>query len=133
MILLGNKFQMREQAWYDKNRWRLQHGIAETEYDQFEEMKDTEWSKKFETLMRNRLLMGAFRYGRMGHGSVPRGKPKYGRTESIRKRLDLFIETGNAEYLVDIANFSLLLFEERQHPKFHFESIDDGIHDEIIG
>lgn len=123
---------MREQAWYEKNRWRLEHGIAETDYKEFDELKDTEWSKQFEGLMRNRLLMGAFRYGRMGHGGIPKGKPHYNRAESVRKRLQFFEQTGNAEWLVDIANMALLMFEERVHPNFHFEAGDDGYHDEII-
>ena len=123
---------------YLKNLWRWKCGLPEIDFDRanhidLEALKKSEWSPEFEKLMRNRLLMGSIRYGKMGHGSIPKGKPKYGRINSIRKRLGLYEETGNAEYLVDIANFALLLFEERQHPNFHFNSIDDGIHDEIIG
>lgn len=93
-----------------------------------ESLQKTEWSAEFEKLMRNRLIMGAIRYGLL---RAP-GKKKYNRTDSIRQRLDLFNETGNAEHLVDIANLCLLEFEEPNHPKFHFKSIDDGHHTKTI-
>lgn len=120
------------------NLWRRSAGLSETHTDArkqlptLEELKVTEWSDEFERLMRNRLIMGAIRYGPMGHGSIPRGKPTYNRTESIVQRIKLFRKTGNAEYLIDVANFALLLYEERNHTNWHFKSEDDMIHDTII-
>lgn len=120
-----------------KNLWRWKCGLEEIDFDKanqidLDELRKTEWSSEFENLMRNRLLMGSIRYGKMGHGSVPKNKPYYNRIESIRKRLSFFENTGNSEWLVDIANMCLLMFEERQHPNFHFESKDDEYHDEIV-
>lgn len=123
---------MRDRNWYDKHRWRLKHGYSITDDYLLEELKYTEWSPEFEKLMRNRLILGALRYGRMGHRSIPKDKPKYDRCGSIRKRIKFFENTGNAEWLVDIANLALLMFEEHQHPNFHFNSVDDGYHDKII-
>jgi len=120
------------------NLWRWKVGIEEKDLYKsemkidLESLKKTEWSVDFEALMRNRLVMGAVRYGIMGHGSIPKGKPTYDRIESIRKRLNFFEESGNAEYLVDRANIALLIFEERQHPNFHFDAKDDGYHCNII-
>lgn len=89
-----------------------------------DELKNTEWSPVFEILMRNRLIMGAIRYGRL----KAKGKVKYNRVDSIKQRMDLYTETGNAEHLVDVANLCLLEFEEPNHPNYHFNSIDDGHH-----
>jgi len=91
-----------------------------------ESLKKTEWSSKFEQLMRNRLIVGAFRYGLINEP----GKKRYDRTDSIRQRLDLYNETGNAEHLVDIANLCLMEFEEPNHKRFHFKAQDDVIHAE---
>ena len=85
------------------------------------ELYESEWSKQFEQLMRNRLVMGALRYGKL-HA---KGKPKYDRVQSILKRMRLYSETGNKELLVDVANLCLLEFEEGNHPKAHFASVDD--------
>lgn len=101
----------------------------------YTELVKSEWSIEFEKLMRNRLILGAYRYGKMGHGEIPYGKPEYDRIESIKQRLDRFQKTGNAEWLVDIANMALLIFEERVHAHFHFESIGEDneytYHDKI--
>lgn len=118
------------------NLWKWKCGMKEEpekpEPIDIQSLRETEWSVDFERLMRNRLVMGALRYGLMGHGSTPKGKPKYNRIKSIQKRLKFYEETGNAEWLVDIANMALLMFEEHQHPNFHFSPVDDGYHDEII-
>jgi hypothetical protein len=118
---------MRDRAYYDKNRYRLSQGIAEMvdsgDY-LIDQLRDSEWSIEFETLMRNRLVMGALRYGKL-HAS---GKPPYDRVTSCKRRLDLYAQTGNLEYLVDAANMCLLEFEESVHPLRHWESIDDGEH-----
>ena len=95
--------------------------------ENLDELRRSEWSLTFETLMRNRLIMGAFRYGTL-HSNK---KPKYDRLESIIKRVTIYKETGNLELLVDIANMCLLEFEEGHHPNKHFHSIDDGQHAEL--
>lgn len=92
------------------------------------ELKRTEWSEEFETLMRNRLLMGAFRYGRL---NAP-GKPTFDSIGSIKKRIKSYKETGNTEHLVDIANLCLVEFVEGKHPWKHFKSMDDGDHSKEI-
>ena len=40
-------------------------------------LQRTEWSPDFERMMRDRLLMGALRYGRLGSLGEPGGKPLY--------------------------------------------------------
>lgn len=117
-----------------RNLWRWKCDVPEKNGvkpnpDLIPSLLKTEWSNEFEKFMRNRLAFGAIRYGKMGHGSVPPGKPSYNRIKSIQKRLSFFEKTGNADWLVDVANMALLIFEERQHPNFHFESGDDGYHD----
>jgi hypothetical protein len=86
------------------------------------ELARTEWSAEFERLMRNRLVMGALRYGRL---SAP-GKPQYDRIASVIKRLYEYQRSGNQEMLVDAANLCLCEFVEGQHPAKHFQS-DESI------
>ena len=88
------------------------------------DLKLSEWSNEFEQLMRNRLIMGALRYGKLGGED----KKDYDRIEGVKKHLNLYEETGNTEHLVDIANIVLCEFVEGKHPNKHFKSNDDSWH-----
>ena len=118
---------------YLKNLWRWKCGLPEVSEESkiidLKEMRKSQWSFTFEKLMRNRLIMGALRYGRMNQS----GKPQYNVIPSMIKRLHQYEETGNTEFLVDVANLCLLEFEEGHHKKKHFSSIDDGEHVTKVG
>jgi hypothetical protein len=91
------------------------------------ELQASEWSPEFEQYMRNRLIMGALRYGRLG---AP-GKPSYDCVSRMQKDLLDYHLTGNREFLVDIANHALVEFVEGRHPKAHFRATDGGKHTEV--
>ena len=127
---------MQDTQFFLNNLWKWKCGLPEDDYNQaktvdktmtYESLRKTEWSDEFENLMRNRLLMGAFRYGKIRE----QNKPNYMRMQSAERRMKLYEETGNDELLVDIANLCLLEFMIGKHPKKHFNSIDDGEHAEI--
>jgi len=113
---------------YLDNLWRWSVGIKEADLKKCGRsimyLRHSEWSPLFEKLMRNRLVMGALRYGLLN----AKNKTKYDRVPSMYQRLDLYAKTGNLECLVDVANLALLEFEEGEHPKKHLKSADDGIH-----
>ncbi len=92
-------------------------------------LRKSEWSPRFEQLMRNRLIMGSFRYELF---EVKRRRLKYDCAAEAIKRVKLFQETGNIEHLVDAANMCLIEFEFSNHPNKHFAQIDDGEHAERI-
>ena len=82
-----------------------------------------EWSIKFEELMHNRMVQGAYRYGRLRESG---GDLR--RVRSAIKRLEEYLKTGNAELLVDAANLCMCEFEVPGHSGYHFNSVDDGDH-----
>jgi len=92
-----------------------------------QDLMKSEWSPRFEQLMRNRLIIGAMRYGQI-HGM---DKPLWNRIKAAKERLAIYEETGNLEMLVDIANFCLLEFEEGKHPHAHFKDDQKVKHVEI--
>ena len=69
----------------------------------------SEWSPKFEQLMRNRLLMGALRYGTFEQARKKPGKYNY--AAEVGRRMNAYLVSGNKEFLVDAANLCLLEFE----------------------
>jgi len=93
------------------------------------ELYRSEWSCDFERLMRNRLLMGRYRYGLMQRTEAL----QYDRVGSAMDRLRKYTEHGNTEHLVDVANLMLLEFEHGPHPSKHFMAQDDSRHVEYLG
>lgn len=89
-------------------------------------LRQSEWSSEFEQKMRNRLIMGAFRYETFEEKAA--SPWEYDTAAEAIVRVKRYIETGNTEHLVDAANMCLLEYEFGRHPNKHFESIDDGTH-----
>ena len=79
----------------------------------------------FEQLMRNRLVMGAYRYGEHLPGLIERHRWSHG--ERMHRLLELYEQEGNLEALVDLANYCMLEWVNCEHPKAHFTPVDDGI------
>ena len=92
-----------------------------------DELRAKQWSERFEMLRSNRMVLGAFRYGLME--DQVKGSP-YDNVASLIARARAYQETGNTEYLVDIANLAMIAFEIGVHPTKHFRAVDDGIHTE---
>lgn len=84
----------------------------------------SEWSEEFITLMHNRMVCGAFRYGKV----LDSNKSSYKRISSIIERLKLYLENGNKEHLVDAAAISMAEFIKPSHKNSHFRASDDHIH-----
>jgi len=89
-----------------------------------EELRQTEWSERFEQFMRNRLIMGAFRHARFGHP----GKSDYDCIQSMHQRLNRYSSDGNLEHLVDVANLAMVEFTHGHHKNRHWAPQDDGEH-----
>jgi len=114
-------------TWFDFMRDRLHERACLIEWTKplvtatMDQLAVSEWSPTFERLMRNRLVIGALRYGRL-HA---RAKPRWDRVAGARKRLNQYEASGNLECLVDVANMALLEFEEGFHPKRHWSDINE--------
>ena len=112
---------------YLKNLWRWKCGLEEhpePTITPLAEMQSTEWSDRFARLMSNRLVFGGYRYGKVSDTR------KYNWIESAIKRGQEYLETGNDELLVDMANLAMVEFVKGTHHKKHFSSVDDGEHAE---
>jgi hypothetical protein len=102
-------------------------GVGTGTVPNLQTLRLSEWDLEFEQLMRNRLIMGATRYGRMRDKATA----VYAFVDSAIKRLQLYVQDGNTEHLVDAANLCMKEFVVGEHPKKHFKSGDDTIHTEL--
>lgn len=91
-------------------------------------LRKTEISREFECLRVNRKVQGAFRYGLFSAA----GKPQFDRMNRIILEATEYVIDGNDERLLDITNMCELEFIEGIHPKKHFKSNDDTIHNKIV-
>lgn len=77
----------------------------------------------------NRIWMGSFRYetanvsGKSHKQRVKEGKDTTFIERGIQK-FELYLKTGNREYIVDAFNYCLLEWNSPQHPASHFKAID---------
>lgn len=81
-------------------------------------------TKEINEMTTARFVMGSMRYNAKGLKVAP----KYSLLKTMQQKLDLYNETGNSENLLDLINYCKLEFLNKQHPRAHFNPVDDGIH-----
>jgi hypothetical protein len=79
-----------------------------------------DFSNEFIELMQNRIVVSHNKYGWMS-----KTYPELAQAvKSIQTRLDKYLETGNREWLVDIANFAMIEYMYPSHKNAHFRGTD---------
>lgn len=76
----------------------------------------------FHAKMKNRMAMGCYRYGALADKIVTYG------LRNLKRRIELYEQTHNIEYLIDAANLAMIEFIYPSFNDAKFESIDDGEH-----
>jgi hypothetical protein len=118
------------------NAWRWISGLPEitikdanpyNSVPDIDEIKKSQYSDKFTTLMNNRMVMGFFRYGNKNTR-----RTQYDYIASAERRIALYKQTGNLEHLADAANALRMEFDTPQHPRAYFKATDDGEHSSPI-
>lgn len=76
-----------------------------------------EFAPEFLQGMVNRMIVSFHKYGPIRE-AYPEELSALG---SLAGRMQLYQETGNTEYLIDVANFAMIEFMHPSHPKAHFD------------
>lgn len=101
--------------------------MEQTSYDQ---ILKTEYSEKFDKIRKDMMVMSYYKYGPL--------KDNYGTYKcldalaNLKKRIEKYEETGNTEFLADVANFAMLEFMHPSIPGAKYVPTDSGACD-IIG
>jgi len=80
----------------------------------------TEFSKQFVQGMANRMAVSYHKYGKVADGFPA----NIDAIASLQARLAKYAETGNTEWLMDVANFAMIEFMHPRHKGAHFEGTD---------
>ena len=83
----------------------------------------TEYSMKFDQLRKNRMIVSYHKYGPLRENY---GNRLVSAIDNLEKRLQLYKETGNIEYLTDVANFAMIEFMHPQHQKSHYNDLSES-------
>ena len=82
---------------------------------------ESEISRAFVQGMADRMAMSFFKYGRVREAYTGRVYA----IASLKLRLEKYAETGNTEYLMDVANFAMIEYMHPKHQAAHFTATDD--------
>lgn len=86
------------------------------------EIEATEVSQKFLGRMKQAMVMSFHKYGPLKDAYPHKVKA----ITTLEDRLNKYKETGNADYLVDVANFAMIEFMRPAHAQFHDKPTDGG-------
>lgn len=87
-----------------------------------EDILRTEFSEDYVSKMKNRMITSFYKYGpvaknaKLGNDAI----------KDLKKRLCLYEETGNTEWLVDVGNFAMIEFVYPRHLNAHFRATDSN-------
>ena len=80
----------------------------------------TQYSIEFMQGMVNRMLTSYHKYGHVKDAADAR----LNMVKNLETRLQLYKDTGNTEWLIDVANYAMIEFMHPQHPDAHFRATD---------
>jgi hypothetical protein len=72
--------------------------------------------------MYDRMAVSFCKYGKVADAYPA----KVDAIESLKKRLDKYMETGNSEWLMDVANFAMIEFMYPRHTTAHYRPTDSA-------
>lgn len=96
----------------------------------YDEILKTEYSERFDDLRKKAMVTSFYKYGK---ASINYNQNYIDAIESLKLRLQKYEETGNTEFLVDVANFAMLEFMFPKNPKAHYKASDSDQSPGIVG
>lgn len=88
-----------------------------------DEILKTEYSEQFDAMRKNSIIVGFHEYGPI---KINYENDFIKAVSSMEKCIDLYKETGNQKYLIDLANFSMIEFMIPKHPNAHSNRNDSA-------
>ncbi len=97
---------------------------------EIKEILATEYSEKFDEIRKNMMVMSFYKYGSLMANYKTQNT--IDAVKSLEKRLQAYKDTGNTEFLADVANFAMIEYMAPQHPKAFYKATDStespGVH-----
>lgn len=79
-----------------------------------------DWDEDFVKKMQNRILVSHYKYGWMNQTYPELAQA----VKEIQPRIQKYLETGNTEWLIDVANFAMIEYLHPSVKNAHFVGTD---------
>lgn len=79
-----------------------------------------EYSERFDEIRKASMEQSFYKYGPVAKNYGGKKNRNIDAIESLKRYLKKYEETGNTEYLTDVANFAMIEFMYPSHEKAHF-------------
>lgn len=91
---------------------------------EYEKLLQTEYSEEFDKIRKDMMVMSHYKYGWVK--DCYETYKTADAMKSLQMRIDKYLETGNTEYLCDVANFAMIEYMYPQHRNAHYKSTDSS-------
>jgi hypothetical protein len=95
-----------------------------------EKILSTEFSPRFVDLMKKAMVTSYYKYGPLKENI---DNIAYDQLANLKKRIEYFEETRNTEYLVDVANYAMMIFMHPAAFNAHYAQQDSDREHGILG
>jgi hypothetical protein len=89
-----------------------------------EQILSKDYSIRFDDIRKHMMVVSHYKYGWLSE--CYKEYKTIDAIKSLELRVQKYLETGNTEFLADVANFAMIEFMYPQHPNAHFKSTDNG-------
>lgn len=96
----------------------------------YREIIEQEYNTDFDELRKKAVATSYYKYGKFEDNCKSKCVDILA---SLKVRLEAYERTGNTEYLIDVANFTMAEFTYPQHPKAHYKPTDSNESPGIVG
>ena len=97
--------------------------------DEMKRILSTEYSEQFDDLRKKQMVMSHYKYGFIRENAKTKAIDYI---KTLEMRVQKYKETGNTEFLGDVANFAMIEYMHPQHPQAHYKPTDShespGLH-----
>ena len=93
--------------------------------DRIKEILKTEYSEQFDKIRKNMMVVSFYKYGPIKTNYKTENTTNC--IKSLKIRLHKYEETGNIEFLADIANFAMIEFMHPQKLNAYYKPTDSGV------
>ncbi len=98
--------------------------------DTVKEILKTEYLEHFDEIRKKMVCTSFYKYGPVKQNVITKSVDTIA---SLEKRLQAYKDTGNTEFLADIANFAMFEYMHPQHPNGHYKPTDSSESPGIVG